>query len=166
MPRARSITYVVMRQFILASGSAFSVNLDTFFLISRTAQESLELDVLEQQANDLIWGIIISSMTQSGETRVFHESKLPEVLACWSEHLKRTQKWAGGERLTYVDFLLYEALDWNREFKPEAFKGHQVLLDYMRRFEDLPRIKEYFGSSKYKKWPILAPHFHWGFKKE
>uniref|UniRef100_A0A0K8RG20 glutathione transferase n=1 Tax=Ixodes ricinus TaxID=34613 RepID=A0A0K8RG20_IXORI len=135
-------------------------------LAARTPQETLELDFLEQQANDLMWGLIIVAMSPNfNEAKKFHEASLVSSLNVWSEHL-RSHKWALGDRLTYVDFLLYESLDWNRHFKPDAFLVHPPILDYLKRFEELPNIKEYFASSKYSKWPILAPNFHWGFKKE
>ncbi|CAN7985536.1 unnamed protein product [Ixodes hexagonus] len=135
-------------------------------LTARTPQEAVELDLLEQQANDLLWGLITTAMSPNfSDSRKFHEANLAAFLNNWSDHL-RSRKWVLGERVTYVDFLLYEALDWNRQFKPDAFLVHAPVLEYLKRFEELPNIKEYFASSKYVKWPLLAPLFHWGFKKE
>lgn len=136
-------------------------------LAARNEQENMELDVLEQQARDLSMGLLYSTAPNPNhqEARKKYEDNLVNVLKPWAEHLQG-RKWALGDRLTYVDFLLYEALDWNHEFKPDAFKGYPVLLEYLKKFEELPNLKEYFASSKYSKYPILGPHRKWGFKKE
>uniref|UniRef100_A0A023FVI8 glutathione transferase n=1 Tax=Amblyomma parvum TaxID=251391 RepID=A0A023FVI8_AMBPA len=134
-------------------------------LASKTAQEATQLDLLEQQANDLVWGLVVAAMCPDGsDGRRAHDANLAHALNCWENHLK-THKWAVGERLTYVDFLLYEGLDWNREYKPEAFRDHPSIERYLKSFEALPKIAEYHASPKYIRWPILSPHFHWGYKK-
>lgn len=134
-------------------------------LAPKGAEETALVDLLEQQANDLMWGLIVAAMFPSGsDGRRVHEANLAHALKCWDEHLT-THKWAAGERLTYVDFILYEGLDWNREYKPEAFANFPAVQRYLRDFEALPKVKEYFASPKYIKWPILSPTFHWGFKK-
>nr|XP_054917571.1 glutathione S-transferase class-mu 26 kDa isozyme 1-like [Dermacentor andersoni] len=70
-----------------------------------------------------------------------------------------------GGRLTYVDFLLYEGLDWHREFKAETLQRYPHIVEYLKRFEELPNIKEYFASGRHKKWPISSHLRKWGFKK-
>lgn len=126
----------------------------------------MELDLLEQQAKDLMWGLAMTAFNPNfEEARKKYEGNLDSVLKPWAEHLDG-RAWALGDRLTYVDFLLYEGLDWNHEFKPAAFDKYPVLLAYIKRFEDLPNIKEYMTSYKYSKWPILGPMVKWGHRKE
>ncbi|KAH8041268.1 hypothetical protein HPB51_014416 [Rhipicephalus microplus] len=97
--------------------------------------------------------------------RSIHEENLANVLKPWADHM-RGRTWALGDRLTYVDFPLYEALDWIHEFNAEVFPGYPVLQDYLKRFEVLPNVKEYFASENYSKWPILGPMVTWGHFKE
>ncbi|XP_040070572.1 glutathione S-transferase Mu 4 [Ixodes scapularis] len=132
----------------------------------RNEEETRELDVLEQQARDLATNLIRSFLpgVNLQEARKKYEENMGNVLKPWADHLAN-RKWAVGDRVTYVDFLVYEALDWNHEFCAAAFKDFPALEQYLKRFEALPNIKEYFASDKYKKWPITAPHFLWGFKK-
>uniref|UniRef100_L7M496 Glutathione S-transferase n=1 Tax=Rhipicephalus pulchellus TaxID=72859 RepID=L7M496_RHIPC len=134
-------------------------------LSAKSAEEATQLDLLEQQANDLIWGLVLAAMSPAGsDGRRQHEANLAVALRGWEDHLKK-RKWALGDRITYVDFLLYEGLAWNFEYKPEVYADYPSLKRYMQNFEALPKMKEYFASPGYIKWPIMGPSFQWGFKK-
>ncbi|KAK8761847.1 hypothetical protein V5799_026880 [Amblyomma americanum] len=130
-------------------------------------KEVTELDVLEQQARDLNIILAYGAVPQPRyrERLKSYSENVKDMLEPWSK-LLANRKWALGERLTYVDFLLYEGLDWHREFKPEAMERYPELVDYMDRFEALPNLKEYFASDKYSKWPMTGPNRPWGYKKE
>uniref|UniRef100_A0A023FI74 Glutathione S-transferase n=1 Tax=Amblyomma cajennense TaxID=34607 RepID=A0A023FI74_AMBCJ len=133
---------------------------------ARDAEETMKLDVMEQQARDLAWWLIMTCYSSSfEEQRLVYEKAMEDQLRIWDDHLQGNV-WAFGDRLTYVDFLLYEALDWNYEFKADAFQPFPVLLAYMKRFEELPNLKEYFASDEYSKWPIMGPQVKWGHFKE
>uniref|UniRef100_A0A224YYY9 glutathione transferase n=1 Tax=Rhipicephalus zambeziensis TaxID=60191 RepID=A0A224YYY9_9ACAR len=134
-------------------------------LNAKSAEEATQLDLLEQQANDLIWGLVVAAMSPAGsDGRRQHEANLTLALRGWEDHLKK-RKWALGDRLTYVDFLLYEGFAWNFEYKPEVYADYPSVKRYMQNFEALPKMKEYFASPSYIKWPIMGPNFQWGFKK-
>ncbi|KAH6934277.1 hypothetical protein HPB50_022857 [Hyalomma asiaticum] len=128
--------------------------------------ETLELDVLEQQARDLSMRLLYATAPNPNyeEAMKAYADNIDNVLKPWDEHLA-DRKWALGDRLTYVDFLLYEGLDTHREFRGEAVQRYPHLVEYLKRFEELPNLKEYFASDKYHKYPILGPHRKWGFKK-
>jgi len=55
-----------------------------------------------------------------------------------------------GDRPVYLDFLMYEFLDAFRRFIPEPFEGCENIIAYMKRFQELPNLKEWFESDKYK----------------
>ncbi|XP_037273646.2 glutathione S-transferase Mu 2-like [Rhipicephalus microplus] len=134
-------------------------------LAATDEEETLELDMLEQQARDLSWVLLMAVASPSyEETRPKYEEKMESLLQPWDEHLQ-DKEWAIGDRVTYVDFLLYEGLDWNRELNGGAFEGFSTLTSYMKRFEELPNIEEHFASNKYKKYPILGPMMKWGVEK-
>ncbi|KAL3191602.1 hypothetical protein MRX96_059700 [Rhipicephalus microplus] len=113
-------------------------------LAGRNEKETQELDMLEQQARDLAWNLVMAVLSPT-----YPEGKL----------------WVLGDRLTYVDFLAYEALDWNYELNASVFQGFPILVAYLKRFEELPNIRQYFSSGKYSKYPMLGPMVKWGFKK-
>lgn len=134
---------------------------------ARNEQETRELDMLEQQARDLAMNMAMAvySPADLGEAKRKYEENMENLLRPWDEHLQG-KLWVLGERITYVDFLLYEGLDWNYELNSNAFQGFPVLMAYMKRFEQLPNIQQYFASDKYNKYPILGPTAKWGFKKQ
>uniref|UniRef100_A0A131XX26 glutathione transferase n=1 Tax=Ixodes ricinus TaxID=34613 RepID=A0A131XX26_IXORI len=136
-------------------------------LAAKSDEEAVEVDLLEQQARDLSMGLLMATAPSPNyqENLKKYGENVINVLKPWAEHLK-ARKWALGDRLTYVDFLLYEGLDWHHEFKVDAFGGFPMLLEYLKRFEDLPNLKEYFASDKYEKYPIVGPHRKWGFRKQ
>ncbi|KAG0437174.1 hypothetical protein HPB47_017566, partial [Ixodes persulcatus] len=85
-----------------------------------------------------------------------YEDKLDEVLEPWAVHLEGRQ-WVLGYRLTYVNVLLYEELDWHRLLKTDVFKNYPILDAYVRKFEDLTNLKTYFQSHMYYRFPIFGP---------
>lgn len=133
---------------------------------SRNENESQELDMLEQQARDFGWSLVTAITAPNfEESRKNYEESLDNPLKSWEEHLQG-KLWVLGDRVTYVDFLFYEWLDWHYEFKLEAFQPYPGILAYLKRFEDLPNIKEHMCSDKYCKYPILGPMIKWGYQKE
>lgn len=71
-----------------------------------------------------------------------------------------------GDKPCYVDFLMYEILDHLRCFLPEKFEGHENIKGYMKRFEELPNLKDWFQSDKYKEGNYInAPMAKWHGKK-
>ena len=71
-----------------------------------------------------------------------------------------------GDKPCYVDFLLYEILDHLKSFLPEKFEGCDNVLSYMKRFEELPNLRDWFESDKYKAGNYInAPMAAWHGKK-
>ena len=89
--------------------------------------------------------------------------ELQKVLAFYLTELEKflgskDQKWITGDRLSYVDFIAYEYLDWYRDFvQPDAFAAFPHMAAYMARFEALPQLKDFLASNAYRKAPILNP---------
>ncbi|EEC04771.1 hypothetical protein IscW_ISCW003770 [Ixodes scapularis] len=52
--------------------------------------------------------------------------------------------------------MLYESLDWIRDFKTDNFQRFLTLLKYLNQFEKLPNIKQYVASVKYLKHPFMS----------
>ncbi|KAH6934278.1 hypothetical protein HPB50_022858 [Hyalomma asiaticum] len=135
-------------------------------LAARNEREMTELDVIEQQARDLCLTLINAAAPNPTAEHGLESyvEKMSQILRSWDDFLA-SRKWTMGDRLTYVDFLLYEGLDWHREFKPSVVQGYQNIVDYLKRFEKLPNMEEYFASDRYIKWPILGPFRMWGYRK-
>lgn len=89
---------------------------------------------------------------------------LPEALTVISNFLGQ-KTFMLGDKITYVDFRAYELLDYFRQFSPETFQKFGNLIEYEKRFEELPAIKKYMSSPDYLDWPLYGPISKWGFKR-
>ena len=59
--------------------------------------------------------------------------------------------------ITIVDFWFYEILQYVKGIFEKDFNGYKTLVDFVARFENLPKIKEYHASNRYLKAPFLTP---------
>lgn len=125
------------------------------------------IELAEQQAIDLRHFLVDMVYFNSNYEKYREEylKKLPELLEQFNKFIG-TDKWIAGEKFTYVDFLVYDALDFNRLFDPKSFEGVENVNNYLTRFEEVPQIKSYMTSGKYKKLPVFAPMASWGGQKE
>ena len=74
------------------------------------------------------------------------------------------RKWLTGDRLSYVDFLAYEYLDWYRillneeTVYDEGVTKYSNLGQYIVRFEQLEPLKEYLASDAYRNAYLISPN--------
>uniref|UniRef100_A0A8C4U2J9 glutathione transferase n=1 Tax=Falco tinnunculus TaxID=100819 RepID=A0A8C4U2J9_FALTI len=59
--------------------------------------------------------------------------QLPGKLKLFSNFLG-DRKWFAGEKLTFVDFLMFDVLEQNRIFEPKCLEPFKNLKDFMDRF--------------------------------
>jgi len=94
-----------------------------------------------------------------------HKEKLEEYKKAAPEKLKefnswlhdKKRKWVAGDKLTYVDFYMYELLDQNRILQPNIFEAYPALAAHIQQFEALPKIAEYRKSPLYIERPLNNP---------
>lgn len=71
-----------------------------------------------------------------------------------------------GDKLTYVDFIAYENIDQARLLLGEDILDQTPnIKEFMKRFEELPNLKEYFASDRFQQFPILTERAYFGFSK-
>ncbi|VDN09366.1 unnamed protein product [Dibothriocephalus latus] len=85
---------------------------------------------------------------------------LPETLQVWSKHLG-TKNWLNGCKINYPDFNMYDLLDALRTWDPTCLDKFSNLKDYLKRFEDIPKIKKFQSSKAYMARPFNAPAAGW-----
>ena len=81
----------------------------------------------------------------------------------FSTYLKG-RSWLVGEKVTYADFLFYEALEGHKCFQPTLLDDYPNLKEFISRFEALPAISAYLESSDYISYPWNGPAAAWGGK--
>jgi len=136
-------------------------------LMGDNEAQTLRIELAEQQAIDLRLSMIriVYFNPNYEKEREEYVKKLPGLLEPIGKFLG-ANKWIAGEKLTYVDFLLYDILDFHRLFDSQSFEGADIINQYLTRFEKIPQIKAYMCSGKYKKLPCFGPIASWGGQKE
>jgi len=69
-----------------------------------------------------------------------------------------SNKFALGNKITYVDFLLYEILYHYKTYDDKILNSYPGLQGYMKNFETVPTISKYMASPEYIKGPCANPY--------
>ncbi|XP_064400046.1 glutathione S-transferase Mu 4-like [Halichondria panicea] len=135
-----------------------------FDLCGNTETEMAMVDMLENQAMDF----------RNGFTRVCYnsnyESLKEDYIKAAKDKIKAFstflggKKWFIGDKLTFVDFVLYELLDQHRMFEPSLFAELPNLKEFLDKFEALPPIKAYMESAEFIRYPVNNNTASWGGK--
>lgn len=140
-------------------------------MVGETEAETMRVELAEQQAVDFRYNFMRMLYFNPNYEKDKEEylKKLPDLIEPFAKFLGN-DPWVNGDKLTYADFILYDALDFNRLFSPETFERDDeaiaIVNNFLTRFENIPQIKAYMTSGKYKKLPIVAPVGAWGGKSE
>ena len=127
-------------------------------------------EMLEGQLVDIRNRLIITLYEKNCPTDENFEAQLEltrQSLALWLAQLESwlgEQQWFTGDRLSYVDFLAFEYLDWYRVFvQVDCLEKFPLMAAYMGRFEELPPLKEYLASEQRKNGHCLSPFAKLGY---
>jgi len=136
-------------------------------LVANDEKSIVRQDMAEQQLLDMkysfIQGVLFNKAEFENNKKKFLSETLPLQLELLSKFLGNNE-WLSN-KITYVDFIAYELLDWLRQFSPQCLDKWQNLQQFMKRFESLPSISAYLKSNEFKSWPVLGPVCCWGFWK-
>uniref|UniRef100_A0A8C3FRZ1 glutathione transferase n=1 Tax=Chrysemys picta bellii TaxID=8478 RepID=A0A8C3FRZ1_CHRPI len=100
-----------------------------------TEEEMLRVDMLENQAMDFRMSLVMICYNPDFEKlKSGYLEQLPGKLKLFSQFLGK-RKWFAGEKITFVDFVMYDILDQNRMFEPKCLDQFQNLKDFLDRFE-------------------------------
>nr|BEQ23839.1 glutathione S-transferase-1 [Ornithonyssus bursa]BEQ23840.1 glutathione S-transferase-1 [Ornithonyssus sylviarum] len=118
----------------------------------------VRMEMFEEQAMDLKQAI--ANYCYENPMLAFRYPNYPEDIKTlfkqWDKVLEGKQ-WVMGDKLTYVDFLLYEFLDWHLPLKADIFDETPNVKSFLERFRTLPKLAEYFTSDRYHEWPLVSP---------
>ena len=56
-----------------------------------------------------------------------------------------------GNAVTIVDFAIYDALKWHDELDSNLINKYTNLMEYIARFEKLPKVKSFLNGPNYMK---------------
>ncbi|CAM2107525.1 glutathione S-transferase Mu 1-like isoform X4 [Lepidochelys kempii] len=135
-------------------------------LCGETEEEMLRVDMLENQAMDFRMSLVMICYNPDFEKlKPGYLEQLPGKLKLFSQFLGK-RKWFAGEKITFVDFLMYDVLDQNRMLEPKCLDQFQNLKDFLDRFEALEKIAVYMSSSRFMKTPINNRMAKWSNQKK
>ena len=131
-------------------------------------------DMVMHQLHDLVDRILVTVYhKQPYASDEDLEKEMIELKKSWNSQLELLEKylqnrvWFTGDKLSYVDFLAYEFLDWYRELvEPISVDKNPKVDSFMKRFESLDRLKEYLASDAYRKDAVFGPFAKFGNKKK
>ncbi|XP_015782785.1 glutathione S-transferase Mu 1 [Tetranychus urticae] len=134
----------------------------------RNELETIRSDIAEQGAFEMmcsLWSAWYVETNQEYENRrPGLESYLVEKLV-HTEDVLDSNKFILGDRVTYVDFLLYSTLDYIRLYKASLLDSHENLRKFLDRIEALPKIKPYFDDENFTRFPIIGSRAKFGHYK-
>lgn len=132
-------------------------------LVVVNEDEVAKQDMVEQEACDLRTGLSRLSYGNFHQDKDEYLKNLPNKLNAISKFLG-SKEWLIGNKLTYVDFLMYESLEFHRLLAADCLDDYPNLKEYLKRIENLPGISKYMKSKNYVKWPIFSPFATFGGK--
>ncbi|XP_003978825.2 glutathione S-transferase Mu 3-like [Takifugu rubripes] len=135
-------------------------------LCGETEDEQVRVDIMENQGMDFRNGFVrLCYNPEFDKVKLDYLQQLPETLRQFSNFLGN-RKWFAGDKITFVDFIMYELLDQHRMFQPSCLDDFKNLKDLLDRFEALGEIAAYMKSDRFMKTPVNNKMAGWGNKKE
>ncbi|KAH7948407.1 hypothetical protein HPB52_021974 [Rhipicephalus sanguineus] len=119
-----------------------------------------ELSTVGTLASDIIWASVrvCYDPAYTEEKRRQFLVDIADKLRQVDAYLAKHGPFGAGKSVTYVDFLLYEALQVIKTMGPRTFlKDFPALEEYCQRVAALPGLKEYLASDRFKSWPFWSP---------
>ncbi|XP_043198432.1 glutathione S-transferase Mu 4-like [Amphibalanus amphitrite] len=123
-------------------------------MVGKTEEDHMRLDLLDNQLMDFRNGF--SRLCYSADFEKLRPEYIKTALVTIGRFSKflGEKDWLVGEKPTVVDFLFYELLDCHRILEASLLKTFDNLVRYVKRFEDLPRIKAYMASDRFMRAPL------------
>jgi len=132
-------------------------------LMPQTAQEVITSDIAEGAVNDFRMMLFTLMFVPDYETaKLEYPDKVKAKLALF-EKVFSSRLWLAGDRITWLDFVLFESLDINAMYVPGILDGFPKVSLYKAKIEALPKIAAYRNSARFSPWPITGgPGPKWG----
>lgn len=131
-------------------------------LTGKTEADQLVAEMLHDQIGDYLKEHYRTCYNpEFNKLREAYEKTLPDKLEVLEKFLG-PKKFAVGDYVTYVDFLLFEYLEIVEAFSKGQLANFAKLADYHKRILALEPIHKYWNSDKAIKFPFNGAPAHWG----
>jgi glutathione S-transferase len=123
-------------------------------LDGKTDAEKDRVDLMENEVMDFRNGFVrLSYNPDFANLKADYLTGLDSKLEAFSNFLGDRPFFAG-DSVTHPDFHMYEMLWSHAKLAPEHVEKFPKLVDFMTRFEALPKISDYVKSDKFLKTPL------------
>ncbi|XP_029429378.1 LOW QUALITY PROTEIN: glutathione S-transferase Mu 5-like [Rhinatrema bivittatum] len=123
-------------------------------LCGESEKEMIRVDMLVNQALDFRMGLVTIAYNPNFESlKGSYLDALPGNLKLFSKFLG-DRKWFAGEKITFVDFIMYDVLDQHRMLESKCLEQFKNLQSFLERVEALEKIAAYMKSDRYMKTPV------------
>ena len=131
-------------------------------LMPTTDEEIINSDIAEGAVADfkMIFFRLIFNPNYDTEKEKYPD-QIKTKLALF-EKVFTKRPWLAGDRITWMDFVLYESLDVNSMFVPGILDDFPKVLDYKARIEALDGIAAYRSSDRFNPYPVTGGSARWG----
>jgi len=131
---------------------------------SLTESEQCLLDMVENTVYDFFWVGLYSLCYGKADYETgradYVANTMPTKLKLLSDFMGN-KKFILGDKITYLDFYLYEVLYGHSLFAPEVFNKFQNLKKFLKTIENLPAISSYMKSDRYVPTPVFSKLSKW-----
>uniref|UniRef100_A0A9L0S1D5 Glutathione S-transferase n=1 Tax=Equus caballus TaxID=9796 RepID=A0A9L0S1D5_HORSE len=130
-------------------------------LCGETEEEKIRMDILENEVMDTRMALVRVCYNPDFEKlKPQYLEALPDKVKLFSQFLGK-RPWFAGDKITYVDFLAYDILDYLRTFEPKCLDAFPNLKDFIARFEGLKKISAYMKTSRFLPKPLFLKTAVW-----
>ncbi|XP_022061031.1 glutathione S-transferase Mu 3-like [Acanthochromis polyacanthus] len=126
--------------------------------------EIIRVDLMENQSMDFRNDFVMLCYVGYDTQKEAYLKKLPGKLQQFSCFLG-SRNWFAGDKIMFVDFIMYELLDQHRMFDSKCLDAFDNLKKFLDRFEALEKIAAYMKSPRFMKSPVNNKMAKWGGKK-
>nr|AEW46330.1 mu glutathione S-transferase [Ruditapes philippinarum] len=119
-----------------------------------TAKEKANVDMLLDQAMDLRNGVVRLCYNKDYASLKDEYFKNVQTSLALFEKKLGDNKWSTGDKVTVVDFPMYELLDQHTRMKSDSLDAYPKLKAFLGRFQELPKVKEYLAQESVRNMPI------------
>ncbi|KAH3876559.1 glutathione S-transferase Mu 4-like [Dreissena polymorpha] len=119
-------------------------------LDGESVQEKAEVDMMLDQAMDLRNGVV--RLCYNPDYEKLKDDYFKNIQGSLQLFEKRLngRNWFGGNKVTVADFPMYELLDQHIRMKSDSLDPYPRLRDFLVRFAQLPKVKEYLAKDSVK----------------
>lgn len=109
----------------------------------KTEKELIDISLMEEMARDLAMGFARVAYNENCETLKPDYIKTATVQLKQVAEFLKNRKYAAGDRLTYVDFWVYEVLVKFQILTPDLLSPYPQVKAYIDSIENIPAVKAF-----------------------